>query len=189
MNTWACPKKIRARHDTIVDLGKIQGQYWSMAGKCDGPGCEIDQILEAGIITPEQFHGVEIQRDIYDFNVETYPLLQWHCGDFLNVMRNYPDFQPGLVNADLLQSIKTAAQYVGSLLYLLTPYDAKLVVNLIMDYRGIHVEPDEVMNQLLHCQQYRHSVRAGWTHNDRCYLYPGTGHRSKTVMGTFVFQR
>ncbi|MGA2063546.1 MAG: hypothetical protein ABSG86_01190 [Thermoguttaceae bacterium] len=188
MKTWSCPKKIAARADTIIALGPVKGQYWSMAGLCDGPGCEVDQVLNSGIVMPEQFHGVEIQRDIYDANVAVYPELHWHHGDFLQVMQAHPDFRPGLVNADLLQSVDTAADYVARLLYFLTPHDAKLVVNFVMECRGYRTTTDHVIERLMQCQQFRYAVRRGWTHGDRCYLYPGTSHRPRTVMGTFIFQ-
>jgi hypothetical protein len=189
MKTWSCPKKIAARADTIIALGPVKGQYWSIAGLCDGPGCEVDQVLESGIITPEQFHGVEIQRDIYDANMAAYPELQWHHGDFLQVMQDYPDFRPGLVNADLLDSVDTAADYVAQLLYFLLPHDTKLVVNFVMECRGYRTTPGHVIERLLEQQLFRYAVRQGWTHGNRCYLYPGTSGRPRTVMGTFIFQQ
>ena len=64
-----------------------------MAGLCTTPGCEVDQILQARIIKPEQFHGVEIVKDIYDANVEAWPNLAWHHGDFLQVMQKYSRLQ------------------------------------------------------------------------------------------------
>ena len=189
MKTWSCPKKKQARFETIIANGPIANQYWSMAGLSTDKGCEVDQILEAGIIKPEQFHGVEIVKDIYDANLKAWPNLAWHHGDFLEVMQNYPDFHPGLVNADLMLMADTAADYIARIIYLLVPFDAVLLANFVMEHRGHKSTPDQVLERLCQCQQFRYAMRNGWAYDGKCYLYDGTGHRSYTVMGTFTFRR
>jgi hypothetical protein len=196
-----------ARADTLIALGPVRGQYWSMpvAG-------EVDQVLNAGIITPKQFHGVVSRRDICKARMTAYPKLHWHCGDsleteddpgprprgglsqiavarladFLDVMHNHPDFHPGLVNADLLANVDQTAQIVAQLLYLVLPHNAKLVVTFVMACRSYRTTPEHVIDRLLEQQLFRYAVHQGWSHGDRCYLYAGT---HSTVKGTFVFQR
>lgn len=187
MKHWSCPKKQQARLDTIIAHGPIKNQYWSMAGLSTTKGCEVDQILQAKIIAPSQFHGVEIVKSIYNANVKTWPHLSWHHGDFYEVMHNYPDFNPGFVNADLMQMADTSADYVARILYLLLPFDAVLLVNFVMEHRSHKTTPDQVLEKLSRCQQFRYAMRNGWTFDERCYLYPGTG-ASNTVMGSFIFQ-
>jgi len=75
MKTWPCPKKQAARIETILANGPVANQYWSMARLFATPGCEVDPILKAGFIRPEQFRGVEINRDIHDANVAAWPNL------------------------------------------------------------------------------------------------------------------
>jgi hypothetical protein len=206
------PGDFAARANTIIALGPVKGQYWSMPGLCDGTGCEVDQILNAGIITPKQFHGVVSRRDICKANMATYPKSHWHCGnglegeedpgrrprgslsriatarlyDFLQVIEAYPYFRPGLVNADLLANADQASDYVARLLYMLTPHpNAKAVVTFVIECRGYRTTLDHVVEELLQQQPFRFAVREGWTHRNRCYVYPDTGH---TVKGTFVFQ-
>ena len=186
MKTWSCPKKQRARTETILSQS-CANQYWSMAGLCT-EGCEVDQIIGT-LIGPHQFHGVEIQRDIYDANVEAYPELHWHHGDFFQVMRQYPDFNPSLVNADLMQMASTAVSYISQIMYLLTPFDVTLIANLVMHHRSHDTSPQDVLTLLTQCQQFRYAMNNGWTYDGRCYQYPGTGRQSRTVMGSFVFQR
>jgi hypothetical protein len=187
MKTWSDPKKQQARLDTILPHGPIANQYWSMAGNCTTKGCEVDQILEAGLIKPEQFHGVEIDKRIYEANVQAWPDLAWHHGDFYDVMRGYPAFNPSLVNADLMQMAETSADFIARILYLLVPFDAILLANFIMEHRGHKSTPDQVLERLSECQQFRYAMRNGWTYDGKCYLYPGTGNQSYTVMGTFTF--
>lgn len=189
MKTWTCPKKQTARAETILSLPSPANQYWSMAGLCTTPGCEVAQLLDAGFIEPNQFHGVERVRSIYEQNVDAFPELNWHHGDFFQVMRRHPDFNPSLVNADLLQSVDTAADFVARLIGLLTPFDATLVVNFVMEHRGYKATVNHVLTRLTQYQQFRYAMRHGWQHDGRCYLYPGTGPRSNTWMGTFVFRK
>lgn len=186
MKTWACPKKIEARTETILSQPQPLHQYWSIAGLCT-PGGEVEQILDAGFIEPNQFHGVERVEAIYDQNVARYPELNWHLGDLFQVMRGVEGFNPSFVNADLLQSVDTAADYVARLMYLLTPYDVTLLVNLIVQYRAINTPPDYVLKTLSQCQQFRYAMNHGWFYDGRCYIYPGTG-KTSTVMGTFIFR-
>jgi len=186
MKDWSCPKKIQARCDTILSHPKPMHQYWSMAGLNTAPGCEVDQLLRNNFIEPSQFQGVEHDRDIYEQNIQAYPDLNWHHGDFFQVMRTYPDFNPSFVNADLLQSVDTAADFVARLMVLLMPFEATLLVNFIMRHRGVNKTPEDVVMRLSQCQQFRHAMNNGWSYDGRCYLYEGTG-RSNTTMGTFLF--
>lgn len=186
MKNWSCPKKIAARRATLPS--RVHGQYWSMAGLCTGPGCEVAQILDDGIIEPSQFHGVEIDLDTYEQNVAVYPELAWHHGDFFETMRRCRDFNPGLVNADLIQTVDTAANYIAKIMYLISPFDVTLVVNFVMQCRAYRLKtPDYVLDKLAAQPQFRLAMRSGWEYDGECYLYDGTGERSKTVMGTFVF--
>jgi hypothetical protein len=188
MKTWSCPRKQRARIETILSNGPVDNQYWSMAGLSTTPGCEVDQVLEAGLIRPDQFHGVEIDETIYDANVAARPALAWHHGDFFETMWRFEGFDPSLVNADLMQTVDTAADYVSRILYLLVPFDAVLVANFLMEHRGHRSRPDDVLRKLSQCQQFRYAMNSGWVYDGRCYLYGGTSHRARTVMGTFVFR-
>lgn len=185
MKTWSCPKKKQARADTILSLPRPRNQYWSMAGLCTTPGCEVDQLQ--GFIRPDQFHGVEIRRDIHEANCRAHPGLHWHHGDFFETMRQFSDFNPSLVNADLLNTIDTASDYVARILCLLVPFRATLLVNLIMEYRGYACNADYVLERLAKCPQFRFAVRRGYRHDGQCYLYAGTGNKTRTIMGTFLF--
>jgi len=186
MKTWSCPKKIQARKDTILSQPKPINQYWSMAGLSTTENCEVDQLLKAGFIQPEQFHGVEINREVYEANTQAWPHLVWHHGDFFQVMRRHRDFNPSLVNADLIQTVDTAADYIARILYLLVPFEAILIANFVMEHRGYCCNADYVVKKLSKCPQFRYAMNHGWEYDGRCYLYAGTG-SARTIMGTFVF--
>jgi len=189
MKTWSCPKKIQARTDTILSQPKPTYQYWSMAGLCTTPDCEVDQLLSEGFIRPDQFHGVELFPKIYTRNKKAWPHLNWHLGDFFTVMRQAGDFKPSLVNADLLNTPDTGADYVARLLYLLLPYKATLIANLILETHDYRCTPDQAITKLSQCQQFRYAMRGGYRYNGKCYRYLGTGNKTRTVMGTFIFDK
>ena len=71
-------KKLTAREETIIKYYRRvfheslpkEKQYWSMCAQCaqNGkliPGTELDQVLKEGLITPDQFHGVDIDKKKY----------------------------------------------------------------------------------------------------------------------------
>lgn len=184
MKTWNCPKKTAARNQTL--LHPCPNQYWSMAGLCTTPNCEVEQMLQ--YIEPWKFHGVEIRPEIYEANVAAWPELSWHLGDFFQVMRMYSGFNPSIVNADMLQTADTAAEYIAQIMYLLLPFEVTLVANFVMEHRGIRHMPKYVLTKLASCQPFRYSMRSGFRLVG-CYQYPGTGERSQTSMGSFIFNK
>ena len=103
-------------------------------------------------------------------------------------MHQYHDFNPSLVNADLLQTVDTAADYIARVLHLLESFNATLIANFIMEHRGYRCDPDHVLRRLGQCQQFRHAMNNGWGYDGRCYLYAGTGNRRTNDHGEFRFQ-
>jgi hypothetical protein len=187
MKNWTCPRKMAARKATLL-IHPCPNQYWSMAGLCDGPACELVQILDAGLIQPDQFHGVEIDRGIYEQNVQNFPEVSWHHGDFFDVMRAYRGFNPSLVNADLLQGVDTAADYIVRFFPLLAPFEVTLVVNFVLEHRGYHTTAQHVLDELANRPLFDYALEDGWLYDDRCYEYPGTTGHGRTTMGTFIFR-
>lgn len=186
IKNWSCPKKQAAREATLFhDLG--DKQYWSMAGLCEGPGCEADQLSH---IPPSQFHGVDHDGEVIERNRLAYPHHNWHHSDFYWAMARYRGFNPGLVNADLVQTVNVAGQYVARIMALLSRFEVTLVVNFVLGYRNRKPHTgDYVLTQLGRRPQFQWAMRSGWSYDGRYYEYPGTGERSTTVMGSFVFQR
>lgn len=198
---WSLETKQLARQRTIIDPYREHFgysipsdlEYWSMAGQCatdDGeplPGCEFDQVVEAGLVTPEQFHGVEQFPRIHRLNQRAYPEANWHRGDFYQVLhRNARAYRPAIVNADLIETAISGADYIGRIMDLLSlvACDVMLVANFVVKYRGGYVEP---LDYLQSSWNFTATMASGLWTPVLDYEYGGRDGTSKTVMGSLVF--
>lgn len=205
---WSCPKKTTARQETIINQYRehygyslpVDAQYWSMSGQCSDSsgtpriGCELDQIVSGGLITESQFHGVEIQKDICDLNKIAYPNSNWYNDDFLNAMKSSVNFNPGIVNADLIQTPETGSLYISKCMDFLSQFnnDIMFIANFIIQMRHYDLKDGNYVIESLNKQPlFVHSMSYGsWTFDNQFYKYNGTGsEKSKTSMGTFIFRK
>ena len=203
-----CPHKMTARRETIIDqyrkhIGHFlpkHKQYWSMCAihvDANGrllQGSELDQMLSAGLISTDQFHGVDLDPSIISANAEGIPDAHWHLGDMIQnitkAMRT-GSFLPGIVNCDhILMPRSGGATYISRCLQLLSDQeDLILISNLILrsPHDDTSCSPEEYVEELWRHHQFRDAMRRGWQYDDAVYIYGGSGPRSSTVMGTIVF--
>lgn len=151
---WNRQQKIEARQHSIIDvyrdIFKQQSippnqQYWTLCGKCVvdeqiESGTEPDQLINSEFIKPFQFHGAEIDQDIYNNNLQCKQLNFYH-GNIVSVLKdqhyNNKGFNPGIVNADFLRSPKTEAYKFLEILSLLKGYSQVMVAgNFCTKYYG-----------------------------------------------------
>jgi hypothetical protein len=207
MKTYNCPKKHKARLQTIVlpylqHFGKRlprDHQYWTLCATCADTkgelleGSELQQVLEADLIQPDQFHGVDYNEEIIQTNQDAIPEAHWHHGDFYKTMvgvSNSDFFNPGIVNYDSLRMAKHGALYFARIMSMLSVYKNVLLVgNFILKVRSHRNSVNEVLKELMACPQFRHAFATGWWHEPWMYVYPGTGRRCNTEMGSVVFWR
>lgn len=208
---WSCPKKQKSRLDTIIEQYRLQfgysipldKQYWTMCGQCSTSeskplsGCEPVQMIESELIKPKQFHGVEINPDIHQLNVQSFPELNFINNDFYRAISdaiNQGDFNPAVVNADFPASPDGAVAYIAKLMALLTAKasDFLLVVNLILRMRYYtRKDGSHLINLLSKYPQFRYAWNDGsWKMSDHYYEYNGAGETgSRIYMGSFIFIR
>ena len=206
--SWSCPKKSKARLDTIISpyrsfIGQSlpdKKQYWTMCGKSasDGGtlvrGCELYQVIQDKLITTyDQFHGVEIDKDIYNANKQLDCGAHWYCGDFYQTLiDNSKSFNPGIVNADLLWMPEYGTIYLSKIMDMLSYLKIQnvlLVGNFILRNRCMTVSPTEIINQLEQQPYYRKAMLTDkWSFGEWIYVYNGTG-KNRTVMGSIVFYK
>jgi hypothetical protein len=206
---WSCPKKQKARWETIISQYRsafeeklpANKQYWTICGQCatsDGEplhGCEIWQLLEHKLITPQQFHGVEINPAIHNLNVKAFPEMNWHNNDFYRAMvvaQSNGAFNPAIVNADLPQTPDGGAGYIAKCMAFLTATadEVIFVANLILRQRFYTTKDgDYVIGMLNQYPQFRYAMKEGdWTFCNNYYAYAGAGETGgRTWMGSFVF--
>ena len=205
---WGCPKKHLARQETIIALyRKIfdrksiphNRQYWTLSGQCstgDGniiPGCEYEHVIQSKLVKSIQFHGVEIVKEIYDAN-QTISGPNWHLGDFYRTMvgqDNAGDFNPAIVNADLIVMPDNGAGYLSMIVAFLSAIKVRNVMvvgNLILRQRGIKSNNHRLIHCLTEDQRMKVAFEKGWKIYPEGYVYNGTG-GNQTVMGTIVLYR
>lgn len=204
---WGCSKKYEAREQTIIQPYRqhftntlpINKQYWSMCGDCSDVtgkfrnGCEPDQLIKNGLITPNQFNGVEILKEFHDHNINTRKDINWYNNDFYQEMVesiNKKNFNPGIVNSDLILMPKRGIPYFSKIMNLLTSQhitNVMLVGNFILRNRGIVVQPNEIIEELEKVASFRVSMNiANWKFDNKIYVYNGSG-MNRTVLGSVIF--
>jgi len=201
---WDDPKKIQYREQSILDpyrkyfshsLPKNK-QYWTMCGahfNQDTPlKGELGQLAEEELITPSQFHGVDIQEEIIERNRALYPDVNWHHGDFKEVMEQFSingDFNPGIINYDGVRGVKFSANYVTRLLWFIDANvqdDLLFSVNILLKIpynEDAEKEGKDFIDLLLK----KYNCPDHWKMKSTYYNYEGTGDRSRSVMGVFTF--
>ena len=192
-------KPYRAVFNKSVPIGE---QYWTLCGKLtkndktENTHSEYNQLLRHQLITPEQFHGVEREISIHRENVTCHPELNLYYGDFFETMINSDNFNPAIINADLLHLPQEAARYMMQILYYLSkiPKTSIMVVcNLILDNpraskksrKGdVNLFLNEIGNHP--CWEMIENV---WSWEEHCYNYEGNGKKSNSNMATYWFYK
>lgn len=211
-----CPKKVDARKTTIIepyrqhfgDALSVDKQYWTMcASQVDDGGkfstdSELGQMLGSGLITKDQFYGVDIKSDVIDANKTAMPDCNWITGDFGKSMRRAykaGNFNPGIVNADFVVMSAKASYIIADIISFLTYIEASdvlLVANIMANnpYGSGKIPEDfvpnfeDISNSYLSNSEFSRNFKAGgWTIHPELFYYWGTGERSKTVMCTYCF--
>lgn len=138
---WKKPAKIKARavncqhYRSISKESSIpkEKEYWTLCHKQpDEDGCEIVQLCKMGLITKNQFHGVDRSKELIDENKGFHPDANWYHGEWINVINNKP-FNPAMVYLDLTNFTdgKNALDTVSQTMYL-CPKNTVLVVNAML---------------------------------------------------------
>jgi hypothetical protein len=209
MKNYACPKKIEARNQTIIAIYRSffyqklppHKQYWTLCARHVDDrgellnGSELSQLLQEKIITKKQFHGVDRDQDIIHINSKYINEANWYCGDLYSVLGNSSNFNPAIVNCDLIEGPKTGSYLAGQILHLLTRRnvrDVVFVINFVIGSRfypeGISV--DAIVEFLNKNTLFNIALADGdWRYLPEIYCYDGTGSKSKTRMGSIIFYR
>ena len=205
---WSCPKKQKARHETIISPYRenfglslpADRQYWTLCGQCFTAdckplvGCELWQMTDSRLIVADQFHGVEINSKIHVFNVAAFPGLNWHNDDFYHAMvvaQSRGQFNPGIINCDLPRMpIGGGAAYVAKIMAFLTDCtkDVLFVANFILKIRNHPVQDGEAIVGLFgELPQFKRAMEEGKWSLVKTYSYEGTEKSARSWMGSLVF--
>jgi len=202
-----CPKKMQARHDTIIQpYRKLfshslphNKQYWTMCATHYDEnynllnGSELYQMLNTGLITQEQFHGVDFKPEIIEGNKKAVPDAHWHCGDFYKTLikaKNNNDFNPGIVFCDHVKMPESGgADYAAKILALLADTEKViLTVNLVVRARHNFSSRQKMYDTIQKTPQFSYAWERGWRiyQQEKVYGYRGTG-ANYTDLASIVF--
>jgi hypothetical protein len=203
---WSCPNKLKARVDSILTPYRVNfnqsalpeaKQYWSLCGKCFDDdhslllGCEPEQMVSEGLITPNQFHGVEISKEIHDGNSKITNGCNWYNNDFysqLAISDGEDRFNPGIVNVDMLLMPENGAFYFSKIMNLLSRFDdVMLIGNFILKWRWRIASTEDIIGELQNHPQFQSAMATGkWRFENTVYFYKGSG-RKVSYFGTVIF--
>ena len=211
MKTWTCQNKQLARLKTIIEpyieLFNIQflpkdKQYWCTSGLSatkDGiiQNCELHQMLESGLIQPEQFYGVDQEEKYIQENRKYLPNINWYHNDFLEQIESEEyNFNPGIIDVDIIHLKEKGTVYLGRLLSFLTEIDAKnvLVVSNMMlcnPNKGKEIDDgDEIIKSLCKVNSFRLAWSSGeWCMYDKRFEYVGKKFGIRTILASYMFYK
>jgi len=194
-NFDAYDDKIEARRKQVEFFRKKTGLsfipsgqgYLTLCGEqSDNPHSEINQLVNMGFITKEQYYGIDKSKRVIKKNRKVHPEAHWICGDWKTVIST-KKFRSAVIYLD-------TTSFVGAdIVFELTkftmhfcPVSTFLFVNLMLTnpYNGNEYNEDEFiykLNQYL-TPFYGQTFRA----YKRCFIYTATG---KTKMCTYIFRR
>jgi len=200
MGYGICPKKIESRNETIIKTYRYyfqdsipqDKQYWTICGKCQpNTLSEPIQIINSGLIKQNQFIGIEISKEIYEFNKINNPDLNFINNDFYYALMEHNQnkiLNPAIINADMLLMPEKAANYLSKIIYLLSNTNNVMVVgNFITKTRHFHKSNEDMILELQKNAIFQNSMNLSkWNMHPKIYNYDGTGN-TKTKMATLIF--
>ena len=211
-NFCMCPRKHEARYKTIIEAYRelffqkvpLGEQYISLCGTHvdkEGnfhQGSELGQLIEEGLITENQFIGIDREEKVIIANRNAKPDVCWMHSDFLKALRHIEPLNPGIINADFIsmkeRAIATASQVMDYV------HDIKknilLVCNIMLTnphaFGGKHLEDIKINSEdIIKEFEKNGSFQYAWSSEEwdfypNFYVYNGTGRKSRTIMGTFI---
>lgn len=128
---YTTKSKIQSRQDSIINpaIKLFHGQlpdnlqYWTMCSYCNHKDSELNQLLNSNLIAENQFHGVDIDQDVYNRNIEMNTSANFYRNDIYQAMVNAKvsnSFKPGIINLDTLSMGEKASELVSKILTLVT---------------------------------------------------------------------
>jgi hypothetical protein len=162
--------------------------YWTLCNLQPASlDSEIEQMVASGLITKEQFHGIDKDKEIIIHNRATHPKAHWHHGDWTQIVLNSSAFNPSLVYLD---TTSFADNHIGmnmvSATMMRCPAGTVMLANLMLNDPRSHRQFDE--NQILrNIERQVPSLELElWRHDIESYRYSATG---KTFMITYVLYK
>jgi hypothetical protein len=153
-------------------------QYWTLCACCAAQGqliqsSELSQILDSELIKPHQFCGVDYDADAIASNKQL-GFGNFYHNDFYRAMAAHHDFNPGVVNMDLLNTFETEKNNIKRVFHLLSPIKNVLFnINVLIESHYVAMRQPEAIVKWL-----AQELTRGWSNEVYVYAYKGTGART-----------
>jgi hypothetical protein len=111
-------RKFAARQENLKFVMELAGlkklpadrQYWTLANEQpDEDGSEINQLVDMGFLSKSQFYGVDNKKAIIDANKLAHATAHWFYGSWIDIISEYPDFNPGVIYLDAIHHADSEA--------------------------------------------------------------------------------
>jgi len=157
---WNLSAKIKAREENVRLYRELTGNeklpvckgYWTLCNfQPNEKGSEIVQLEDLGLITKNQFFGVDWSEEIILKNAKWHPEAFWYCGEWLDIIREVDNFDPGLVYLDVTKFADRdqIVKMVASTMYLCKKDTVLLVNAMLNDSRSsIQFDPYQFARKL-----------------------------------------
>ncbi|MFW5705090.1 MAG: hypothetical protein ACOCXG_04590 [Nanoarchaeota archaeon] len=175
--------KIQSRNQAIISpyqqtFGRKipkNKQYWTLCADCTNENNEFQQLLSTKLIKPNQFHGVDIDRESILKNKKL-GIGNFHLGDFYGTIANHKSLNPAVVNLDFLRTFQSEKNNIRRIFLLLTEYE-NLLFSFNVLIKSRHVEyrdPKEIIDFLIRDPDIRLAQKK-WEPQILTYSYRGLG--------------
>jgi hypothetical protein len=188
--------KIKARKENAAIYRRIFGRnsipqnrtYWTLCNEQDtSRGSEIVQLAQLGLFKKKQFHGVDFDEKIIEKNRAWHPEANWHCGDWLEIVEDWDDFNAAMVYLDTTSwaDHKTAIKLVARTMMLCSPNTLLLANAMLNNPRGLDVFDPTVLVKKM-ADKIPVSELEKWNTDVQAYHYNCSG---KTNMITYILHK
>jgi hypothetical protein len=209
---YKCHRKEQSRYDTIIDAYKdifktdsipSDRQYWTLCNyQADDMGnvpdaSEIAQIVNSGLLSINQFYGVELLSEAIEHNKKYIPDAKWFNGSLYDtIVDNMDNFNPSIINIDLNCMMDKSIHIITRMLKLiniLKTENIMIVLNvMVTNPRQKTTEELMELNNRFISKFPKNknflNVAKGWNvYKNKIYSYHGTGKQGKTIMSTLIF--
>ena len=103
MRTYTGKEKKDSRADLIALYREMVAprlpegrQYWTLCNTQPKKNSELVQLVDSGLITASQFHGVDDEIKLIEQNRKWWPEAHFYCGDLFRCVLSADNFDPGL---------------------------------------------------------------------------------------------
>lgn len=160
-------------------------QYWALCGRQKRyRRSELTQLVDIGLITLDQYHGIDNDREVIKRNRRSFPEAHFYHGDWKRIIAEQKP-NPGIIHLDT-----TSMPYNASKLFTATLLEIKkgfiLYVNVVLAKEIRTASRDNLsLGMIYHSglpsRQLKRIIDTGWH-----YEYPGVD--GNTLMGIYCYK-